>query len=208
RGYDLVIGCSDPLSQASFGRRVANIDYNRLASNVTGQRILDLTSGIRVVNRAKFVEFLHILHNGFSYPTTSRIAFFRAGYSVGFLRARVGKRIGRSHIRPLQDGLRFLLIIFKISTLYSPLKLFFPVSIAFFLLGVSYYLYTFLAFNRFTNMSALLLTNAVLVFLIGLVSEQITQLTYRPIPRSQESLDILDRSEDVQVARTKIRSTG
>jgi hypothetical protein len=91
------------------------------------------------------------------------------------------KRVGKSHIRPLKDGLRFLLIIFKIGTLYSPLKLFFPVSATFFVTGLSYYLYTYFTATRFTNMSALMFTTAVLIFLIGLVSEQITQLIYRPL---------------------------
>src|SRR5262249_41513582 len=126
-------------------------------------------------------EFLYLLPNGFSYPTTSTMAFFRAGYGVSYVPIEAAKRVGKSHIRPLQDGLRFLLIIFKVGTLYSPLKLFCPVSAAFFLAGLANYVYTYVTAERFTNMSALMFTTSVLVFLIGLVSEQITQLIYRPL---------------------------
>jgi hypothetical protein len=159
------------------------------------------------VRTAKFREFLYLLPNGFSYPTTSTMAFFRAGYSVGYVPIEAASRVGVSHIRPLQDGLRFLLIIFKIGTLYSPLKLFFPFAGAFFGLGLGHYVYTYTTSGRFTNMSALMLTTAVLVFLIGLVSEQITQLIYRPthtdnLPASERDAVSKD------VVRRSMRDTG
>ena len=179
-GYDMVVAARDGSGQASLGRGLANRFYNRLASWMTGHRVLDLTSGFRVVRAERFVEFLHLLPNGFSYPTTSTMAFFRSAYPVAYVPVRVDARVGTaSHIRPLKDGIRFLLIIFKIATLYSPLKLFAPVGAGFFLLGAGYYTWTFIAHGRFTNMSALLLSAAVIVFLIGLVSEQITSLIYR-----------------------------
>ena len=179
QGYDMVVGARDGTGQASVGRGLANRFYNRLASWMTGHEIQDLTSGFRVARAEKFREFLHLLPNGFSYPTTSTMAFFRSAYPVAYVPIRVDKRVGTaSHIRPLKDGVRFLLIIFKIATLYSPLKLFAPVGVGFFLLGLGYYGYTFATVHRFTNMSALLLSAAVIVFLIGLVSEQITSLTY------------------------------
>ncbi|MBW8368697.1 MAG: glycosyltransferase family 2 protein [Arenimonas sp.] len=182
-GYDMVVGARDGDGQANVGRGLANAFYNRLASWMTGHRILDLTSGLRVVRADRFREFLHLLPNGFSYPTTSTMAFFRSGYPVAYVPVRVGRRLGTaSHIRPIKDGIRFLLIIFKIATLYSPLKLFAPVGAGFFLLGLGYYSYTFLTQGRFTNMSALLFSAAVIVFLIGLVSEQITSLTYNRPP--------------------------
>jgi glycosyltransferase involved in cell wall biosynthesis len=182
-GYDMVVGARDGGGQANVGRGLANAFYNRLASWMTGHRILDLTSGFRVVRAGRFREFLHLLPNGFSYPTTSTMAFFRSGYPVAYVPVRVDSRIGTaSHIRPLKDGVRFLLIIFKIATLYSPLKLFAPVGAGFFMLGLGYYSYTFLTQGRFTNMSALLFSAAVIVFLIGLVSEQITSLTYNRPP--------------------------
>lgn len=178
-GYDMVVGARSADGQANLGRGLANRLYNRLASWMTDQPILDLTSGFRAVRAEKFREFLHLLPNGFSYPTTSTMAFFRSAYPVAYVPVRVDRRVGTSsHIRPLKDGVRFLLIIFKIATLYSPLKLFAPVGFGFFLLGVGYYSYTYLTMGRFTNMSALLLSAAVIVFLIGLVSEQITSLTY------------------------------
>ena len=178
-GYDMVVGARGWGDQASVGRGLANGLYNRIASAMTGFVVADLTSGFRAVRADKFREFLHLLPNGFSYPTTITMAFFRSAYSVSYLPIPVAARIGKSHIRPLRDGLRFLLIIFKIATLYSPLKLFAPVGAAFGLLGLGNYAYTFVTESRFTNMSALLLSAAVIIFLIGLISEQITALTYR-----------------------------
>jgi glycosyltransferase involved in cell wall biosynthesis len=178
-GYDMVVGARNASGQASVGRGAANAFYNRLASWMTGHRVADLTSGFRAARADRFREFLHLLPNGFSYPTTSTMAFFRSAYPVAYVPIPVAARIGRSHIRPLRDGLRFLLIIFRIATLYSPLKLFAPISGVFFLLGTGYYAFTFATEHRFTNMSALLLSAAVIVFLIGLISEQITALTYR-----------------------------
>jgi glycosyltransferase involved in cell wall biosynthesis len=178
-GFDMAVGARDSSGQANAGRGAANAFYNRLASWMTGHRIADLTSGFRAVRADRFREFLHLLPNGFSYPTTSTMAFFRSAYPVAYVSIPVAKRIGTSsHIRPLRDGLRFLLIIFKIASLYSPLKLFAPASLMFGLLGLGYYGYTFSTEHRFTNMSALLLSASVIVFLIGLVSEQITSLTY------------------------------
>jgi len=178
-GYDMVVGARDRSGQANVQRGLANALYNRLASWMTGHPILDLTSGFRVVRAAKFREFLHLLPNGFSYPTTCTMAFFRSAYPVAYVPIPVGKRVGSgSHIRPLKDGVRFLLIIFKVATLYSPLKLFAPTGFAFFLIGCCYYAYTYITDGRFTNMSALLFSASVVIFLIGLVSEQITNLTY------------------------------
>jgi glycosyltransferase involved in cell wall biosynthesis len=179
-GFDMAVGARDASGQANAGRGAANAFYNRLASWMTGHHVADLTSGFRAVRADKFREFLHLLPNGFSYPTTCTMAFFRSAYPVAYVSIPVARRVGTgSHIRPLRDGVRFLLIIFKIATLYSPLKLFAPTSFVFGLLGLSYYAYTFANEHRFTNMSALLLSAAVIVFLIGLVSEQITNLTYR-----------------------------
>lgn len=179
-GYDMVVGARDGSGQANFHRGLANAFYNWLASHMTGHRIDDLTSGFRAVRAEKFREFLHLLPNGFSYPTTSTMAFFRSAYPVAYVPIDVAKRVGTaSHIRPLKDGIRFLLIIFKIATLYAPLKLFGPAALSFFLTGLGYYGYTFATMHRLTNMSTLLFSAAVIIFLIGLVSEQITNLTYR-----------------------------
>lgn len=178
QGYDMVVGARNASGQASAARGIANALYNRLASWMTGQRVKDLTSGFRVVRTDKFRDFLPLLPNGFSYPTTTTMAFFRSAYAVAYEPIVIGERIGISHIRPVRDGIRFLLIIFKIATLYSPLKLFVPASGGFFTLGFSYYIYTLLEHGRFTNMSLLLFSASVVIFLIGLVSEQITSLIY------------------------------
>ncbi|MBQ0797302.1 glycosyltransferase family 2 protein [Zhongshania sp.] len=178
-GYDMVVGARNRDSQASVGRATANGFYNSLASFMTGHQVADLTSGYRAVRADKFKEFLYLLPNGFSYPTTSTMAFFRAGYSVAYEPIVAAKREGKSHLKPWKDGMRFLIIIFKIGTLYSPLKLFVPLAALFFLSGAAWYGYTFVTLGRFTNMSALLLTGSVVVFMMGLISEQITALMYK-----------------------------
>ncbi|WP_426271026.1 glycosyltransferase family 2 protein [Dyella kyungheensis] len=179
QGFDMVVGARDWSSQAGVGRGVANTIYNWLATRMTGHAVEDLTSGYRAVKAERFREFLHLLPNGFSYPTTSTMAFFRSAYPVAYVPIKAAQRIGKSHIKPIKDGIRFLLIIFKIATLYSPLKLFAPASLVFFLMGCVNYLRTYLEAGRLTNGSALMWSAAVIVFLIGLVSEQITSLTYR-----------------------------
>ncbi len=178
-GFEMVVGARESSSHASLGRRLANGFYNRLSSWIVGQDIQDLTSGFRAARVERFRKFLHLLPNGFSYPTTITMAFFRAGFPVGYVPVTARARTGKSHISPLRDGVRFLLIIFRVGVLYSPLKVFFPISLSFFLLGLGYYIHTYLDSGRFTNMSALLFITSVLVFLIGLVSEQITMLLYR-----------------------------
>lgn len=179
RGYDMVVGSRQKGSQASLGRGLANSVYNKLATYVVGHHVADLTSGFRAVRAEKFLEFLYLLPNGFSYPTTSTMAFFRAGYSVGYVPIHAAKRVGDSHIRPVKDGIRFLLIIFKVGTLYSPLKLFAPFALLLFISATAWYAYTLSTQLRFTNMSALFYTGSIMVFLMGLISEQITSLMYR-----------------------------
>jgi len=176
---DMVVGARDSSGQASKGRHLANAFYNWFSSQVAGQKIQDLTSGFRVVKAEKFVEFLDLLPNGFSYPTTSTMAFFRCGYLVRYIPISVQKRKGKSHIKPFKDGARFLIIIFKVATLYSPLKVFLPISVLFFMLGLGRYFYTYATMSTFTNMSALLMVASVQTFLVGLVSEQITALLYQ-----------------------------
>jgi glycosyltransferase involved in cell wall biosynthesis len=182
QGYDMVVGSRQTGSQAGMHRAVANDLFSRFASWMVMQPIGDLTSGFRVVRASKFRQFLYLLPNGFSYPTTITMSFFRAGYSVTYVPIHTPRRSnGNSHVRPLRDGVRFLLIIIKIGTLYSPQKLFLPISAGFFVTGLGYYLYTYITTGRFTNMSALLFISAVLTFLIGIVSEQISALHYKDI---------------------------
>lgn len=178
-GHDMVVGARQKGSQASVGRGIANKFYNWLASYMSGHKIEDLTSGFRAVRADKFKQFLYLLPNGFSYPTTSTMAFFRAGYSVAYEPIHAAQRIGKSHIKLVKDGMRFLLIIFKIGTLYSPLKLFGPIAASLFAAATFWYGYTYADAGRFTNMSALLYTGSVMIFLMGLISEQITALMYK-----------------------------
>lgn len=178
-GYDLVVGARTSDGQASIGRGIANSFYNWFASTVTGFRIEDLTSGFRVVRANKFRKFIHLLPNGFSYPTTSTMAFLRSGFRVTYVKIPVHSRVGKSHLKPIKDGIRFLIIIFKVATLYAPLKVFLPISALFFGLGLARYAYTYFTIGAFTNMSALLIVTSIQVFLIGLVSEQVTSLMYK-----------------------------
>lgn len=178
-GYDMVVGARDRGSQAGAHRALANGFYNRFSSWMVGHQIRDLTSGFRAVRASRFRKFLYLLPNGFSYPTTITMSFFRAGFGVAYVPIQAPKRIGKSHVRIVRDGVRFLLIIFKIGTLHTPLKIFLPFSLAFFVLGLSNYLYTFLTVHRFTNMSGLLLIASMTTFLMGLMSEQITSLNYK-----------------------------
>ena len=180
-GYDLVVGArSGRDAQASIFRWSANAIYNSFASWMVDRRIEDLTSGFRCVNRKKFLSFLYLLPNGFSYPTTSTMAFFRAGYSVGFVPITVSKRLGKSHINLMKDGVRFFLIIFKVGTLYSPLKVYFPVALATSGLGILNYVFTISSTGfRFSNGTTLLILTGAIMFLIGLLSEQITNMQFK-----------------------------
>lgn len=178
-GFDMVVGARERGSQASRARWFGNGVYNIIASKVVGHRIPDLTSGFRIVKADLFKSFLYLLPNGFSYPTTITMAFFRMGYSVDYMPIVAEERIGKSHIKIFRDGVRFLLIIFKIATLYSPLKLFFPVSMGLFLAGSGHYIYNYFTQARYTNMSMTLYLASLSIFLMGLVSEQITALMYK-----------------------------
>lgn len=186
QGADMAIGARDGKSQANWGRMAANRFYNVFASWMVEETVKDLTSGFRAVYRKKFLEFIDFLPNGFSYPTTITMSFFRAGYNVSYVPIQAAKRIGKSHINIKKDGIRFLLIIFKIGTLYSPLKIFIPVSAGLFLTGLFYYLYTYITWHRFTNMSGLLFTTSITVFLMGLVAEQINNLQYSLLSKNRK----------------------
>jgi glycosyltransferase involved in cell wall biosynthesis len=170
--YDMVIGARSSRDQAAT-RALGNAVFNALASWLSERPIADLTSGFRVARRARLLEILPLLPNGFSYPTTSCLAFLKAGLNVSFVPVRARPRVGTSKIRPLRDGVRFLLIILKIVTLYSPLKVFFPIAASAFLLGAVYGLWNVLAHGKIPMGSALLIQLAVVVFLFGLISEQI-----------------------------------
>ena len=146
---------------------------------MTGYVIEDLTSGFRAVRARHFRKFLYLLPNGFSYPTTSTMAFFRSGLPVAYIPIFANKREGKSKIHLFKDGMRFLIIIIKIGALFSPMRLFLPVSFLLFFLGLSYYSFTFITEHRFTNMSALLFTTSILVFLIGILAEQVSALHYK-----------------------------
>jgi glycosyltransferase involved in cell wall biosynthesis len=174
--YDLVIGTRAPEAQASSGRRIGNALLNRLATYLTGQKVLDLTSGLRGARREYLREFLHLMPNGFSTPTTTTLAFIKAGYNVRFEPVDVRQRTGSSKVRLTADGIRFFLILLKVVTIFSPLRLFVPLSLVAFALGAGYAVWTAITQRHITNSSVLLIVLAVLILLVGLVSEQISSL--------------------------------
>lgn len=170
--HDLVIGARAARDQ-SLSRALGNAVFRSLAGWLTGRPIPDLTSGFRAARRDRLLDILHLLPNGFSYPTTSCLAFLKAGHNVTFVPVTARSRVGKSKIRPLRDGVRFLLIIFKVVTLYSPLRVFFPISLLSFLLGLLYALWNVRLYGKIPMGAALLIQLAVVVFLFGLISEQI-----------------------------------
>ena len=183
--YAMVVGARKGLHQASFLRRVGNTFYNLLATYVAKFPVRDLTSGFRAVRAEVIRKFVYLLPNTYSYPTTSTLCMLRSGFPLKYVPIDVMRRQGgKSSIRIFRDGTRFFLIIIKICTLFSPFRIFLPVSSSTFALGICYYAYTYFSWGRFTNMSALLFTTAVIIFMIGLVSEQICQLIYSRIDES------------------------
>ncbi len=176
--YELVVGARSPATQAGVARRLGNSVLNRLASYLTDHQIPDLTSGFRAARRAHFLEFLHLLPNGFSTPTTTTLAFIKAGYSVWFEPIDAGAREGRSKIHLGSDGVKFFVILLKIVTLFSPMRVFLPLSAASFVFGAVYALWTIATQSHVTNSSVLLILMSVIIFLVGLVSEQISSLRF------------------------------
>ncbi len=176
QNYHMVVGARSKGSKLRFHRNAANLIYNLLASYVTQFRVKDLTSGFRVLERLDALRFIDLLPNTFSYPTTLTLAFLRSGLTIKYLPIQTLYRTGASKISLITDGIRFLLIITKIATLFSPFRVFLPVSLFFFSVGMGNYLYTYLSHGRLTNMSVFMWTTAVIIFMLGLISEQIASL--------------------------------
>lgn len=176
--YDLVVGARSKETQATHARRFGNGALNSMASYLTGREIPDLTSGFRAARREHLREFIHLLPNGFSTPTTTTLAFIKAGYNVAFEPTEARPRVGASKIRLARDGAKFLMIILKVVTIFSPLRVFVPLAVATFALGAAYGIWNVTMYSRIPNGSVLLILFAVLVFLVGLVSEQISALRF------------------------------
>jgi glycosyltransferase involved in cell wall biosynthesis len=176
--YDLVVGARSGPSQATWSRRAGNAALNRLAGFLAGRPIPDLTSGFRAARRDYLREFLHLLPNGFSTPTTTTLAFIKAGYSVHFEPIDAADRQGKSKIRLGSDGLRFFLILLKVITIFSPLRIFVPISLASFAAGSAYAVWTIATRSDVTDSAVLLILSSVVIFLIGLVSDQISSLRF------------------------------
>jgi len=192
--YDMVVGARSIKDQTSLGRALGNKIYNWLASYVARFNVQDLTSGFRAIKSDIAQQFLYLLPNSYSYPTTLTLAVLRTGRTLKYVPIRVkARKSGKSNIKIFKDGIRFFMIIVKICTLFSPFRIFLPVSFFMFCLGLSYYIYTFLAWGRFTNMSALLFTTSIIIFMMGLISEQISQMRFE---RRRSPARFIDRRED------------
>lgn len=176
--FDMVVGARTKHSETSAHRDLANWVYNKFASYVSKFHVEDLTSGFRLVRLSVARQFIYLLPNTFSYPSTLTLGYLRSGRSVKYIPIQTKARTGKSKIKLLKDGTRFFLIITKIATLFSPFRVFLPISLAFFFTGICYYGYTFFTQGRFTNMSALLFNSSIIIFMIGLVAEQISQMRY------------------------------
>jgi glycosyltransferase involved in cell wall biosynthesis len=176
--YELVVGARSAATQATLVRRFGNHLLNRLASYLTERNIPDLTSGFRAARRDCLLEFLHLLPNGFSTPATTTLSFIKAGYSVSFVPIEAEQRVGQSKIKLARDGAKFFLILLRIITIFSPLRIFVPISVITFALGFLYALRTIWTQSHVTNSSVLLIVLSVVIFLVGLVSEQISALRF------------------------------
>jgi glycosyltransferase involved in cell wall biosynthesis len=174
--YHMVVGARSKGSETSWHRDAANLLYNKLASFVATFPIKDLTSGFRVMRRADALRFCDMLPNTFSYPTTSTLAFLRSGRSLMYVPIQTRYRVGKSKIRLIHDGFEFLIIIMKIAMTFSPLRIFIPLSSFLFSLGILRYIYTYVLTHQFTNMSHLLINSSVIVFMLGMIAEQIASL--------------------------------
>ena len=183
--YDLAIGARAAATQASLARRAGNSALNWFASYLTGTEIRDLTSGFRAARREHLLEFIHLLPNGFSTPTTTTLAFIKAGHNVIFESTEARPRVGASKIKLARDGAKFFVIILKIVTIFSPLRVFLPIAGAAFLLGVGYGIWNVALHSRIPNGAVLLILFSVVVFLVGLVSEQISALRTEGGPRTR-----------------------
>ncbi len=188
--FDMVVGERSIRGQASLDRAMGNKIYNRFASYVAKFPVKDLTSGFRAVKAKVANDFVHMLPNTYSYPSTLTLGVLRSGWSIKYLPIKVDKRKeGNSNVNMFRDGVRFFMIITKICTLYSPMRVFLPVSFSMFMIGFVYYIFTLIAQNRFTNMSALLFTTSVIVFMMGLVSEQVCQMRFDRSSHEKHNID-------------------
>jgi len=211
QGFDMVIGARRQNTHAGWHRRWANRFFNRLASYMVGKPIEDLTSGFRAARADVFRKFLYLLPNGFSYPTTSTIAFFRCGYAVAYMPISAHQRQGHSKIRLFQDGTKFLLIILRIGALFSPMRFFLPLSGLLFLTATFYHSYTYISSGRFTNMGIVIYLSSLITFMFGILSEQISALHYRFSEDRRRHSDypaLLTNQSTRRLSENKSRSEG
>jgi glycosyltransferase involved in cell wall biosynthesis len=186
--YDLVVGARTRDSESARIRDIGNAVFNNLATYLSGRKIPDLTSGFRAMKRDMVLEFIHLLPNLYSYPTTTTLAFIKAGYNVQFVPIRARKGTGRSNTKILRDGVRAVVIIMRMITLFAPMKIFLPISLALFVLGIAYGVFNILVWHisRIPNGSVLLILSSLFIFLFGLISEQIAAMRFENSQRPRD----------------------
>lgn len=192
--YDMAVGARTKDSDSAWYRDLANAIYNRFSSYLASYKIEDLTSGFRAIPRHLLLQFVPLLPNSFSYPTTITLAMLRSGLSVAYVPIVAKKRVGKSKIKLFRDGFRFLMIITKVATLFSPMRVFLPISLVLFFGGLAYYAATYILLNRFTNGGQMLLLTGVMIFMMGLVAEQIADLR-----QSRLTLHVRDAKDSSQM---------
>ena len=181
--YDLVIGQRDRAGQQNTVRWLGNSALNRLGSYLVGIQMRDLTSGFRAMRRNVMLDVLHLLPNQYSWSTTSALAFAKAGFHVCFEPIVVRRReTGKSSQKLMRNGIRFLLIMLRVSTLFSPLRIFFPMFVLLQLLALVGYIWSVAAGSPKLHLppsTVMFFLGGLLVFAFGLISEQIAHLRFR-----------------------------
>ena len=178
--YDLVVGQRATGTEATLFRNFGNWVFNTFASYVAGCRIPDLTCGMRAMKRDIALEFIDLFPNGFSLSATSTLSVIKAGYSIAWIPIKSPKRAGKSKIRPLTDGSKFLLIIVRIAVFFKPLRVFLPISLFALFLGILDFTVTVISEGRIhiSPFAGLMFQSFLLIFLMGLMSEQIANLRF------------------------------
>jgi glycosyltransferase involved in cell wall biosynthesis len=173
---DAVLGARTSKSYAPFSRKGGKKLLSWLANYLSRQKIPDLNCGLRAIHRDVLLGYLHLLPNGFSASTTTTLVLLREGYDVKFVPITVKKRIGKSTVRPLQDGMDTALLVVRLTTLLDPFRVFGPMSFFFFVFGCVWGLRYLIHGKGLSIASLFLLVSSVIIFFFGLVADQVASL--------------------------------
>jgi len=174
--YDMVVGARTKRTKISFLRKPGKKILAIIANYLAGMKIPDLNSGFRVIKKDVVMEFMHILPNSFSFTTTITLGCIMAGYSIKYVPINMLERVGTSKINPFRDGSRFILLMIRTIMLFNPLKIFLPISVIIFLLGISDLTYELIYYFNVSSLSILLFLSSLIVFFIGIMADQISMM--------------------------------